>query len=77
MVYIVATDVELKPISQTNMSKNRAVRREATQKQAMRITNASHDFIIDEITRRERLQYIPSMVVVVENESDSDSNDEE
>ena len=54
----------------------RPERREAIQKQTMRITNASHDFIIDDISRRERLEYDPSRVLE-ENESDSDSDDDE
>ena len=48
MVFIVTTDVEMKPVSPNSMSNNRAIRREATThtQQAMRIANESHDFII-------------------------------
>ena len=76
MVYVVATEVEMKPISPTNMPRNRTVRRQATQLHAMRITNESHDLIIDEISRREILEYDPSRFLI-DNESDSDSDDDE
>ena len=64
MAYVVATDVEMKPISPTNMIKNRSIRREAAQKNALRITDESHDFIVHEIDLRERLEYDPSRVMV-------------
>ena len=76
MVYVVATEVEMKPISPTNMPRNRTVRRQATQLHAMRITNESHDFIVDEISRREMLEHDFSRVLIG-NEFDSDSNDDE
>ena len=64
MVYVVATEVEMKPISLTNMPRNRTIRRKATQLHAIRITNESHNFIIDEISRREILGYDPSRVLI-------------
>ena len=72
MAYVVATDVEMKPISPTNMIKNRSIRREATRKNALRITDESHDFIVHEIDLRERLEYDPSRVLV-----DNEASDEE
>ena len=76
MVYVVATEVEMKSISTTNMTRNRTIRRQDKQLHEMRITNESHDFIIDEISRREMLEYDPSRVLI-DNESDSDSDDDE
>ena len=52
MVYAVATEVETKPISPTNMPRNSTVRRQAKQLHTIRITNELHDFIIDESSRR-------------------------
>ena len=52
MVYIVATYVKMKPIALIKIPKNMSIRREATQKKEMRMTNESHDFIIDKISRR-------------------------
>ena len=75
LVCVVATDVEMIPISPTNMIRNRAVRQEAAQKNAIKITQESHDFILDEIRRRELLEYDPSRVFVGD-EHDSDSEDE-
>ena len=45
----------MKPIAPINMPKNSSIRREATQKQEMRITNESHNFIIDKPSRRKKL----------------------
>ena len=78
LVHVVATDVEMKPMSPTNMMKNRAVRQEAAQKNAMRIADESHEFILDEIMRRERLGHDPSRVFVAADEdSESDEDDED
>ena len=75
---VVATDVEMKPMSPTNLIKNRAVRQEAAQKNAMRIADESHEFILDEILRRERLEHDPSRVFVAADEdSESDEDDED
>ena len=78
LVHVVATDVEMKPMSQTNFIRNRAVRQEAAQKNAMRIADESHEFILDEILRRERLEHDPSRVFVAADEdSESDEDDED
>ena len=44
----------------------------------MKISEESHNFILDEITRRERLEYDPSRVFVDgdEEEYDSESDSE-
>ena len=77
LVHVVATDVEMEAMSPSNMI-NRAVRQEAAQKNAMRITDESHEFILDEILRRERLEYDPSRVFVAADEdSESDEDDED
>ena len=44
----------------------------------MRITDESHEFILDEILRRERLECDPSRVFVAADEdSESDEDDED
>ena len=75
MVCVVANDLEMIPFSPTNMIPAR-VRKAAQQKNAMKLSQECHDFIIDEISRREGLEHDPSRVFVG-NESDSDSDDEE
>ena len=70
MMHIVATDVRMNPSSPTNMIP-KSVRKRAEQQNAIKISLESHDFIMDEISRRERLEYDPSRVVV-DNESNSD-----
>ena len=73
-----ATDMEMKPVSPTNTMKNRAVRHETEQKNAMRITDESHEFILDEILRRERLECDPRRVFVAADEdSESDEDDKD
>ena len=52
LVHVVATDVEMKPMSPASVIKSRAVRQEAAQKNAMRIADESHEFTLDEILRR-------------------------
>ena len=77
MVYVVATDVEMKPMSPSNMVSNPMVRKEAARLGALRITDESHDLIMDEIERRERLECDPSRVFMDEEEdSDSEGEDE-
>ena len=78
LAHVVATDVEMRPMSPRNMTKNRAARQEAAQKKAMRIADESHEFILDEILRRERLEHDPSRVFVAADEdSESDEDDED
>ena len=77
LVHVVATDVEMEPMSPTNMMRNRAVRKEAAEKKAMRISDESHEFILDEIRRRERLEYDPSRVFVEAVDGSESEEDEE
>ena len=78
LVHVVATDVEMKEMSPQNVMRNTAVRQEAAQKNAMRIADESHEFILDEIRRRERLECDPSRVFVAADEdSESDEDDED
>ena len=73
LVHVVATDVEMKEMSPKNVMRNTAVRQEAAKKKAMRIADESHEFILDEIMRRERLEHDPSRVfVAADEESESD-----
>ena len=53
VVCLVATDLQMHPISPTNMVRNPQVRKEAERLGALRLSNDSHDFILDEIERRE------------------------
>ena len=75
VVHLVATDVQMHPISPTNMDRNLQVRKEAERLGALRLSNDSHDFILDEIERRERLECDPSRVYG-EDEGSSGSEEE-
>ena len=61
LVNVVSTGVVMLPISQSNMPPSRE-RKEAEKKKALKISEQFHNFILDEITRRERLEYDPSRV---------------
>ena len=76
LVCAVDTDVEMLPMSAGNMIKSKGVRKAAAHKNPIRISDDSHDFILDEIRRRERLEYEPSRVFS-DNEPDTDSDDDE
>ena len=76
---LVATDLEMHPMSPTNMIKCRSkrVREEAEQKKAMKLSEESHEFILDEIRMRERVEHDPSRVfVAADDDSESDEDDE-
>ena len=60
MVCAVTTDVKRKEISLTKMIRNRVVRKDATNKIPIKITDEPQEFIIDNIKRRERLECNPS-----------------
>ena len=62
-------------MSPTNMMGNRAVRQEAAEKDAMKISEESHEFILDEVMRRERLEHDPSRVFVAAEEDSDDDED--
>ena len=76
VVHLVATDLQMHPISPTNMVRNHQVRKDAERLGALRLSNDSHDFIHDEIERRERLEYDPSRVFA-EDEASSGSEEED
>ena len=76
LVTVVTTDVETIPSSPRNMIRDSIARKEAEKKHVVRISEESHDFIMDEIRRRERLEYDPSRVIVGA-EADSDSEDDD
>ena len=71
LLNLVETGVQLEPISPRNMVP-RVVRKATTEANAMRISEDSHNFILDEIVRRERLEYDPSRVLVGDEEEDLD-----
>ena len=77
VVYLVATDLQMHPISPANMIRNHQVRKEAERLGALRMSNESHDFIMDEIERRERLEYDPSRVFLGEEDSSGSEEDDE
>ena len=74
MVNVVATLVVMDPISPSNRILRNA-KKVATKKHDLKISDDSHNSILDEIIRRERLEYDPSRVLVGdENEDDDDSD---
>jgi hypothetical protein len=70
LVNVVSTGVVMLPISPSNMPPKR-VHETAERNEALKISEDSHNFILDEIIRRERLEYDPSRVFV------GDEDDEE
>jgi hypothetical protein len=70
LVNVVSTGVMMLPISPSNMPPKR-VHKTAEKNEALKISEDSHNFILDEIIRRERLEYNPSRVFV------GDEDDEE
>ena len=76
VVYLVATDLQMHPISPTNMVRHLQVRKDAERLGALRLSNDSHDYIQDEIERRERLEHDPSRVCG-EDEGSSGSEEED
>jgi hypothetical protein len=70
LVNVVSTGVVMLPISPSNMHPKR-VHKTAERNKALKISEDSHNFILDEIIIRERLEYDPSRVFV------GDEDDEE
>ena len=68
--HVVATGIVLDDIGPNNQPP-RGVREGATQKRAQKISEDSHHLIMDEIIRRERLEYDPSRVLVGEEDEDN------
>ena len=75
VVCLVTTDLQMHPISPTNMIRNPQVRKEGERLGALRLSNDSHDFILDEVERRERLEHDPSRVFL--GDEDSSRSEEE
>ena len=74
---MVATGVEMKPLSFDNQP-SRGASRQAREKGAVKICDQYHHMILDEILRRDRLEYDPSRVLVGNEQEDNfDSDDEE
>jgi hypothetical protein len=63
LVNLVSTGAVMLPISPSNMPPKR-VHKTAERNEALKISEGSHNFILDEIIRRERLEYDPSRVFV-------------
>ena len=63
MIHVVDTDVKVEPFSASNMPPPR-VRRQLTNHIAVKITEESHNFVLDEIWRRDQLDYDPYLVGV-------------
>ena len=49
--------------------------RKLQKKHALKISDDSHNYILDEIIRRERLDYDPSRVLVGDEDEDEDDSD--
>jgi len=63
MIHVVDTDVKVEPVSASNMPPTR-VRSELTNHTAVKISEESHNFALDEIWRRDQLEYDPNLVDV-------------
>ena len=71
---VVATSVVMDPIPPCNRIPRNA-RKEATKKHALKISDDSHNSILDEIISRERLEYDPSRVLVGDEDEDEDEDE--
>jgi hypothetical protein len=76
LMNVVMTGVEMIPFSPTNMPSSRA-RSQAMENNAFRISEDSHNFILDEILRRERIEYDPSRVYDDDDYNDDADQDED
>ena len=77
---VVATNLQMQPMSETDQmkSRNKKLREEAKQKNAMKLPEESHEFILNEIRRREIVEHDPGRVFVeAEDDSESDEDEEE
>ena len=74
-MHIVATDVKIHLPSPTNVIPA-IIRRKEEQRNAIKISDECHYFILDGISRRERLEYDPRRILVGK-EPDHDSDEEE
>ena len=62
VVNVVLSEVVMEELSATNKPTRRNANAEAGRMNAKRMSKESHDFIVDEIVRREALEYDPSRV---------------
>jgi hypothetical protein len=66
--YVLQTGLHLQPISVTNKLPMACQRREATQKKAVKVTFQDHEAIMEEASKRNRLEY---------DDDDDDESEEE
>jgi hypothetical protein len=71
--YVLLTGLQLQPISTTNALPNNCARVEATQKKAIKVLTLDHEAIMEEATKRDRLEYEEDNV----HKSDEDSEESE
>ena len=76
LLNVVSAGVTMLPISPGNMAPNRR-QKEAKANGALKISEDSHNFILDEMVRRDRLEYDPMRVYAGEEEEDEIENDSE
>ena len=62
VVNVVLSEVVMEELSATNKPTRRNANAQAGERNAKRMSKESHDFIVDEIVRREALEYDPSRV---------------
>jgi hypothetical protein len=55
--YVLQTGLQLQPISTTNMLPNACARVKATGKKTMKVSTLDHRGIMEEATKRDRLEY--------------------
>ena len=75
MTNVVDAAVVMNPMSQSNMVPA-GPRKNIDGRIAVKISEEYHNFILDEVQRRERLEYDPSRVYTGDEKNDSDSEDE-
>ena len=63
VIDVVDTDVKVEPVSASNMPPPR-IRKQLTDHIAVKISEESHNFAIDEVWRRDQLECDPKLVVV-------------
>jgi hypothetical protein len=55
--YVLQTDLQLQPISTTNALPNACARVKAMRKNAIKVSTLDHEAIMEEATKRDRLEY--------------------
>ena len=55
--YVLQTGLQLQPISTTNALPNACARVKAMRKKAIKVSTLDHEAIMDEATKRDRLEY--------------------